>query len=311
VSALRAILTRPRRLPALRRPRLVHVVAAALCLLLLLGSWLWLRDSSLVKVTKVRVTGVSGPDAGRVRLALSDAAADMTTLHVRRDQLLKAAEPFPVVRDIQVSTDFPHGLRIRVIPHVPVGVVVADGRHIAVASDGTILRGESATEGLAAIPVATVPGGTHLSDARALAAVKLLGAAPAPLRVRVVRVTSGGGHGLTVKLRAGPQVYFGDSERVTAKWAAAARVLADPSSRGATYVDVRIPERPVAGGVAPDTQINPGPDPTVAAAQAALTAQAQQAVTGTPVGGGTPTTQQGTVTPPQGSADADGVNPQP
>ena len=310
MSALRALLTRPRTLPAIRRPRPIHLVGAALLALLLLGGWLWLRDSSLVKVTKVRVTGVSGPDAGRVRLALSDAAADMTTLHVRRDQLLKAAEPFPIVRDVEVTTDFPHGLTIHVVPHVPVGVVVADGRHIAVASDGTILRGESATAGLASIPISTVPGGTHLSDARALAAVKVLGLAPAPLRVRIVRVTSGS-HGLTVKLKAGPEVYFGDPDRVTAKWAAATRVLADSTSRGATYVDVRLPERPVAGGVAPDSQVNPGPDPTLAAAQAAITAQAQQAATGTPVGGGTPTTQTPVTTPQQGSVDADGVNPQP
>ena len=310
MSALRAMLTRPRRLPAIRRPRSIHLVAAALAALLLLGGWMWLRDSSFVKVTKVRVTGVSGPDAGRVRLALSDAAADMTTLHVRRDQLLKAAEPFPIVRDIEVSTDFPHGLTIRVVPHVPVGVVVADGRHIAVASDGTILRGETTTAGLAAIPISTVPGGTRLSDARALAAVKVLGLAPVPLRVRVVRVTSGS-HGLTVKLKAGPELYFGDPDRVTAKWAAAARVLADASSKGATYVDVRLPERPVAGGVAPDTQVNPGPDPTVVAAQAAITAQAQQAVTGTPVGGGTTTPQPLVTTPPQGSVDAEAGNPQP
>lgn len=308
MTGLRMALSRPVRLVAVR-PRLVHVVAAVLALLLLLGGWLWLRDSSFVKVTKVRVTGVTGPDAGRIRLALSDAAGDMTTLHVRRAQLMAAVEPFPVVRDIVVSTDFPHGLRIRVVPHVAVGVLVAGGRRIAVAGDGTLLRGETAAEGLASVPIPTVPGGTRLSDPHGLAAVRALAAAPRALGQRVVRVTQGS-HGLTVTLRAGPDLYFGDAERATAKWAAAARVLADSSSAGATYVDVRIPERPVAGGVAPQDQVNPAPDPTALAAAAAQAAQAQQAVTGAPLGGGT-TTQVPVAPPSQGSTDAEATNPQP
>jgi hypothetical protein len=42
-------------------------------------------------------------------------------------------------------------------------------------------------------------------------------------------------------------VYFGDASRPHAKWLSLARVLADPSSAGASYVDVRLPERPAAG----------------------------------------------------------------
>jgi cell division protein FtsQ len=41
---------------------------------------------------------------------------------------------------------------------------------------------------------------------------------------------------------------LGSTERPRAKWAAAARVLSDSSSEGATYIDVRLPERPAAGG---------------------------------------------------------------
>ena len=41
--------------------------------------------------------------------------------------------------------------------------------------------------------------------------------------------------------------YFGDAGAPHAKWLALARVLADPSSAGASYVDVRLPDRPAAG----------------------------------------------------------------
>jgi hypothetical protein len=40
---------------------------------------------------------------------------------------------------------------------------------------------------------------------------------------------------------------FGSRARLAEKWAAAARVVSDPKAAGAAYVDVRIPERPVAG----------------------------------------------------------------
>ncbi|HEV2769641.1 MAG TPA: hypothetical protein VGV40_05590, partial [Solirubrobacteraceae bacterium] len=63
--------------------------------------------------------------------------------------------------------------------------------------------------------------------------------------------------GWAVALRDGPVVHLGSAENLAAKWVSAAAVLGDPSSRGAAYVDVRMPERPVAGGLA----LLPGEEP--------------------------------------------------
>ena len=81
---------------------------------LLLGSWLWLRHSSLVAVRHVSVTGLQGPGAPAVEAALVGAARRMSTLDVHPGALRAAVAPFPIVRDLQVSAAFPHGLRIRV-----------------------------------------------------------------------------------------------------------------------------------------------------------------------------------------------------
>ena len=43
---------------------------------------------------------------------------------------------------------------------------------------------------------------------------------------------------------------FGDGRRAHAKWIAATRILADPEAEAATYIDVRLPGRPAAGGTA-------------------------------------------------------------
>jgi cell division protein FtsQ len=62
----------------------------------------------------------------------------------------------------------------------------------------------------------------------------------------VARVFTGP-KGLTLAMRNGLLAYFGDGSLPHAKWLSLARVLSDQSSAGASYVDVRVPERPAAG----------------------------------------------------------------
>lgn len=241
--AARRTFPRPR-LPRLRALLALTVVAALLGL-----GWLWARDSSLVAIKRVSVSGATGPDAGAVRAALVLAARDMTTLDVRMDQLRTAVAPFPAVKDLRVSVQFPHGMRIHVVEQMPVGVVLVAGRRIAVAGDGTLLHDISVPQSLAVIPLHVPPGGSRLTDREALDAVQLLAAAPYQLLRRVSRLARVAAHGSVAQLRNGPALYFGDATRPAAKWAAAAAVLADPGAAGAVYVDVTDPNRPALGGV--------------------------------------------------------------
>jgi cell division protein FtsQ len=253
------------------RPPVRAVASCAVLLALLGGAWLWLRDSRLVAVRQVSVSGLSGSDAPRVRTALQDAARDMTTLHVRNGQLATAVEPFPAVRAVEAHADFPHRLRIVVHEHAAVGALAAGTGSVAVAADGTLLRGTTTT-GLPVIDVRAATGGDTLTDRRALRAVALLALAPTALRAKLGRVYLGP-RGLTAALQDGPVLYFGGAERLSAKWTAAAAVLANKSSAGASYLDLRLPERPAAGGlVAPAPQPQPQPQPNAVqpGAQAAV-----------------------------------------
>jgi cell division protein FtsQ len=226
--------------------RKATVVAATLLALVVLGAmFLWLRDSSLVGVRQVDITGVSGSQADDIRGALTDAARDMTTLHVRKDVLRDAVQSYPVVRELHADADFPHRLRITVNSYDPIGSMELGGRSVAIARDGTVLDG-TPTKGLTAIAATGSAAGTKITGTEATKLVRLLAAAPAPLRSRALRAYKGP-NGLAVDLRNGPRLDFGDLAQVDAKWLAAAAVLADEDSRGASYVDVRLPERPVAG----------------------------------------------------------------
>ena len=109
-----------------------------------------------------------------------------------------------------------------------------------------VTAGEGGGTGTGAAPVIATRGG--MLDARARAAVRVLAAAPRVLHARARRAGFDG-RGLVVDLRAGPSLVFGDAGRPRAKWQAAARVLAEPSARGAVYLDVRVPERVAAGGI--------------------------------------------------------------
>jgi cell division septal protein FtsQ len=200
----------------------------------------------LVSVTKVKVTGVSGPDAGAIRSALVGAARGMTTLDVNMSQLRSAVSPFPVVSDVRVSTQFPHGMRIRVVERLPVAMVSVAGKNVAVGGDGTLLHGMVMSAPLPVIPLTVPPGGPHLTG-QALESAKLLAAAPDALLPKITQVSTQPGHGLAAQIRGGPRVYFGSGSNARAKWLAASAVLADPGSAGATYIDVTDPVRAAAG----------------------------------------------------------------
>jgi len=238
-----------RRLPVrltMPRPSRRTVAGALSVVVLLVPGWLLLRDSSLVSVEHVHVSGLSGPQAQQIRQAIVDASRQMTTLDVDAAKISAAVREFSVVAGVTVKAHPLHTLDVTVDEYVPVAALTRGSQRIAVAGDGTILQG-TLTKDLPSVPVGAPPGGQRLVERKALQMVSLLAAAPPSLRSRVTS-TALDEHGLVAHLRAGPDLYFGPGTRLAAKWIAAARVLGDYTSRGTTYLDLRVPERPAAGG---------------------------------------------------------------
>jgi cell division protein FtsQ len=229
-----------------RRARLTLLTTFALGILFA-GAWMWFRDSPLVSVEHVTVSGQNGADAAQISAALESAARTMSTLDVQLGRLRRAVAPYPVVKDIRVTTQFPHGMQIEVIEHAAVGAIDAGGQKVAVAPDGTLMRDVAVSPSLPTIPVSLTPSGTRVTSGPAAAAVKLLAAAPAELLPKISQVTTVAPHGLVAQIRGGPSVYFGDGTQLAQKWVAASAVLGDPGSAGAEYIDVTDPERPAAG----------------------------------------------------------------
>jgi cell division protein FtsQ len=213
------------------------------------GGWFWLRDASVVQVRDVFITGLSSSEAPAIRDALKAAALDMTTLHVREAQLRAAVAEFPSVAGIRADAKFPHKLTIDVRERAPVAAIETGAGRVAAAGDGRVLRGLKVSD-LPTLRARNAPAGERVTDRKTLGALAVAGGAPAELRSRIERLWSGP-RGLTLEMRSGPDLVFGSGSDAARKWLAAVRVLADPSSQGATYLDLRVPERVAAGGLGP------------------------------------------------------------
>jgi cell division protein FtsQ len=304
-SVPRAALALP---PAWRR----RLAAALLTLLVLMtGYWLWFRDSSFAKVSQVYVTGVDGPQARAIRAALEQAAGDMTTLHVRTSDLRAAVADYPVVRSVTAQGEFPHKLTIDVQLNLPVAILQSPSGRVPVAGDGLLLRDVPINPGLPVLATRAALPSERVTGGRAFDLVRVVALAPEPLRARLKNVLIRPDAGIVVELRKGPELRFGDASRLPAKWTAAGRVLAAAGARGATYIDLRLPERPAAGGLpttsviplAPAGQATQSTTPSTAQSTAAGSAQSTSA-------GSAQSTTTGTTT---ASTPTSGVaqNPQP
>ncbi len=270
--------TRHRSLPRLRLPRpggrrwLLRLLIGVLVLAAALtGAFFWVRQSSLVAVQRVTVTGVSGPAAGAIRQTLVQTAERMTTMDMDSRRLRAAVARYSFVRSLRVSVRLPHSATIAVFEQVPVGVL--DGT--TVSAHGDLLRGVSPSS--QTLPRITTSSSRSTSAASpnavggtARADVYLLAAAPYPIIAKLATAGWQPGRGLAVTLRNGPVVYFGDDTQLAAKWRSVIRVLADPSSTGASYIDVTDPNRPAAGTGSDTHATQPA---TSASALTATTAQ--------------------------------------
>jgi cell division protein FtsQ len=231
---------------ARRRLRLA-LICLVVAVPLLGGGWMWLRHSSFVSVEQVKVSGALGAQGGAIESALVEAAHGMSTLAPNVGALKAAVARYPQVSAVRVSTSFPHGMRITVIEQPPAAMLVAGGLRTAVAADGTILGPSLVSSSLPTVGDDVLPAvGARLSNPLLLEAVAVLGAAPQQLSGLIQRAYVGP-RGLSIAMKNGLVVLFGDAGRPHAKWISLISVLSDPSSAGASYIDVRLPGRPAAG----------------------------------------------------------------
>jgi cell division septal protein FtsQ len=230
------------------RLRLLLIAVPAVLICLSVAGWFSVRNSTLVAVEQVKVVGLAGHYDKNARDAVVAEARSMTTMNFDSQKVREAASQFVDVAGVEVQTHFPHGATIRLAVRRPVLVARVAGRTVTLSQSGEVMTPARSVAGLPRIDSAGTISDGRVSGGHALEAARLLGAAPDVL-LRKVATVDWGRLGIVVTLTNGPRLYFGDASSAARKWKDAATVLAAPASRGAAYLDLRVPGRVALGGL--------------------------------------------------------------
>jgi cell division protein FtsQ len=248
--SMAAAMPRPkaRQAPRFGRLRLITLAVLVVLAALLTLAWFAVRGSSLVAVEQVKVVGLSGHYDKAARRAVIAEAQSMTTMQFDASRVEQAAAQFVDVAGVEVETSYPHGVTLRFDVRRPVVEARVGGRSVILSQDGEVITPSHAVPGLVKIDVPGTVDGDRVRSRRAQEAVGVLGAAPDVL-LRKVESVHWGKLGIVASLRQGPDLYFGDADDARLKWADAVAVLASEKSRGAAYLDLRVPGRVAVGGL--------------------------------------------------------------
>ena len=214
-------------------------------------AYLCARETSVFAVTSIRISGAPPRVAAHVRAALAPLEG-RSLVALDRGAVENRLSSLPDVAAATVDRDFPHTLRVAVVPAHSIAVLRRGPSAWIVSSDGRVIRaaGRLASPKLPRIWVqgaATVDEGAAVGDpdaARALAALATARRARFTARIATVRAAE---HELTFVLVSGLELRFGDPVDLPLKLAVAEHLV--PLVQGASgYLDVTVPERPVAGG---------------------------------------------------------------
>jgi cell division protein FtsQ len=219
-----------------------------------LGAYGVARESSLFAVRAIEVHGAPPALAGQVRAALADAEGE-SLVALDRAAATRAVEAIPYVLEARLDRAFPHTLAVSVTLEQPAAVLRRGAESWLVSSRGRVLRRlpPGARPGLPRVwvpkTVAASPGVVVAAPQalRALDALRAVAADPLPVRVRTA--TAGEGE-LRFVLGSGMELRLGDELDLRLKLAVARRILPALAPRalgGPAYLDVSVPERPVAG----------------------------------------------------------------
>jgi cell division septal protein FtsQ len=216
------------------------------------GLYALARVTPMFALTRIEVVGAPPAVAAHVQGALAPMKGT-SLLALDRAEIDRRLAGLTDVSAATYDRNFPHTLRVVVRPEHPVAIVRRGSEAWLVGADARVITSvhPRSRPGLPQVWL-TQSGapqvGAALTDRLGLRAVRALALARKVrlhLRVRVVRAHP---HELTFLLASGLELRLGDVRAVPLKLAVAARILPQVLVQGGYgYLDVSVPERPVAG----------------------------------------------------------------
>jgi cell division protein FtsQ len=237
----------PRNRPPLwARPRVLPALATLVLVSAAIGTYVAARQTGIFALERIEVVGAPPAVAAQIRSTLRPYLGRSL---VRFDSGAAARKLSGVadVADTHFDRAFPHTLKVRVRTERAVAVLRQGSDAWLVSSTARVLR--RLERPYPRLPRIWVPRSAEIAvnstlggvGARGVAALAPLG----PLRVGadVRQVRTGDGE-LTLLLGSGTEIRLGDSGDLRLKLAIVKQLL--PVTGGARYLDLSVPERPVA-----------------------------------------------------------------
>ncbi len=219
------------------------------------------RETGLFAIRHIEVVGAPPEVSARVVAAL-EPLEGRSLVGLRAADLDRKIVGLPDVVGVTHDRAFPHTLRVYVLPERALLVLRRGDESWLVSARARVVR-PLERGALPMLPRIWVPrdvdvaAGDTLADGPARRAVRVLVLARdgLPARVHSVRLE---GPETTLVLRSGIEVRLGREHDLQLKLAVAAEVLPQLSD-GSTYLDVAVPDRPVAGSAEAQPQLEVDP----------------------------------------------------
>ena len=254
VLPLRAV-ARARRVEIARIAPSGRSLAVGVALILVaVGLYGLARGTSMFSVERMDINGASPELSAQLRAALHSYEG-RSLVALSADEVEQHLRGLPTIRSAVADRDFPHTLRIQVTPEVPVAVLrrgpdawLVSGRGRVI---GSVARSQAPDLPRIWLPVPTnIEVGAFLAnEPGGLAARSLAAFVGSGFSRRILFVKALEGQ-LTLGLRSGLEIRLGPPVDLRLKIAIARGLfptLALPSAGGPDYLDLAVPERPVAG----------------------------------------------------------------
>lgn len=216
------------------------------------GLYLVARSTPMFALDGVEVAGAPPAVAGHVRAALAPLQGQ-SLLALDTAEIERRLNALPEVAGFTYDREFPHTLRVTVRAEHPVAVARRGPKAWLVAASARVIApvAAQARPGLPRIWLAhsgEPEVGAPITDRFGLRAVRTLALARLARfhgTVRMVRVRE---HDLTFLLGSGLELRLGELRSIRLKLAIAAQILPGLLEHGGyAYVDLGVPDRPVAG----------------------------------------------------------------
>jgi POTRA domain, FtsQ-type/Cell division protein FtsQ/DivIB, C-terminal len=240
---------RPTSRPRTRAFRPLLVALLALVLVVSgAGAYIGARKTGVFALDRIEVAGAPPATAAKIRAALQSYVGQSLVRFDRGDAARRLASVSEVA-DAHFDRDFPHTLKVRVHLERPVAVLRRGADAWVVSSRARVLK-RLEKRPYPRLPRIWLPAASEISTNSTLGGAGAMGVA-ALVPLHSIHLTTGvrqvlvGEGELTLMLTSGMELRLGDSGDLRLKLSIARQIL--PLTDGAAYVDVSVPERPVAG----------------------------------------------------------------